>query len=268
MKITIIGQEEPIYFGPFFRKIIEAKSSEIVCIVLVGSRGIGSHPKTLWEKLKNIYSLWLLFEPLAFFKNLGLKSYQKVISFFGLLGTSYDRRSIQGIAKEKKIPLIFTDDINAADFHQQLKTYSPDIIINQSELIIRNELLSIPKIGILNRHASFLPHFRGRVGSFWAHAEQQPEYGVTIHLVDKKIDSGPIIIQGKYDLDSKLSYAKILDALFQRSVPLMLEALNKLEQPHFSCISNNYEGTPVYGFPSLEQIRIYKKNLKARRKSF
>lgn len=265
MKIVIIGQEEPIYFGPFFRKIIEAKSSEIVLITLVGNRGIGSHPKTFWAKLKNIYCLWRLFEPSGFFKTLRITCYQKIISFLRLTGTRYDKRSIQGIALEKNIPLLFVDKLHSPKFYHTLKEYDPDIIINQSEQIIQKELLSIPKIGILNRHASLLPHFRGRVGSFWAHAEKSPEYGVTIHFVDEKIDSGPIVLQKKYALDPSLSYTSILDALFQLSVPLMLEALKKLENPSFSLLPNNYNTTTPYKFPSLKKIQDYRKTLKQRR---
>ncbi len=251
MRIAIIGQEEPLFFGPFFREIIEKKSSEIVCVVILGKRGIGSHPKTFLEKLKNIYSLWLLFEPLPFLKNLLLKI--------------FSTQSIQSSARKKQIPVLFTNDINSEAFHSQLKAYSPDVIINQSELIIREQLLSIPKIGILNRHASLLPRFRGRVGSFWAHADQKPEYGVTIHFVDQKIDSGPIIVQEQYNLDPTLPYPDVLQALFKLSVPLMLKALQKLEDPIFAPLPNPTQGTPVYMFPTLQEIQEYRKTLRKRR---
>ena len=256
MRIAIIGQEEPLFFGPFLREIIEEKSSEIVCVVIVGKRGIGSHPNTILEKLKNVYSLWLLFEPLPFLKNFILKWIRTIFSTQG---------NIQCLAKNKQIPILFTNNINSADFHSQLKNYAPDVIINQSELIIREKLLSIPKIGIINRHASLLPRFRGRVGSFWSHADKNPKYGVTIHFVDQKIDSGPIIVQEQYDLDPTLPYPEILRTLFRLSVPLVLKALHKLEDPNFLPLPNRFEGTKIYGFPTLMQIKNYRKILKERR---
>jgi folate-dependent phosphoribosylglycinamide formyltransferase PurN len=256
MRIAIIGQEEPLFFGPFFREIIEQKPSEMVCVVIVGKRGIGSHPKTFLEKLKNIYSLWLLFEPFPFLKNFILKWIRTIFSTQG---------NIQRLAKKKQIPILFTNDINSEDFHSQLKIHAPDVIINQSELIIQEKLLSIPKIGIINRHASLLPRFRGRVGSFWGHADKHPEYGVTIHFVDQKIDSGPIIVQQQYNLDPTLSYPEILRTLFKLSVPLILKALQKLEDPNFTPLPNYFDGTPIYGFPTLMQIKDYRKRLKKRR---
>lgn len=266
MNIIIICQEEPIYFGPFIREIILNKSSDIKLIAIAGNRGIGSHPKTLIEKIKNIYSLFLLFEPFDFFKNLHIKIFQKILFFLGLIGSKYDKRSIKGIAKKFNIPVVFTEDINSKEFIEKLKKHSPDVIINQAELIIKKELISIPSIGIINRHASMLPNFRGRVGSFWSHANEKPEYGVTIHFVDEKIDSGPIIVQKKYYPNNALSYGKILDSLFKLSVPLMLKALTKLDNKDFSLISNKYQNTKVYNFPTLNQIRHYRKTLKERRK--
>jgi methionyl-tRNA formyltransferase len=104
------------------------------------------------------------------------------------------------------------------------------------------------------------------VGSFWAHADKKPEYGVTIHFVDQQIDSGPIIVQEPYNLDPTLPYPDILQALFKRSLPLMLKALKKLEDPGFLPLSNPAQGTPVYGFPTLKQIKDYRKVLRERRK--
>lgn len=260
MKIVIIAQEEPVYFSPFFRGVIEDRPQDIKLIVLIGDRGAGGHPKTFSSKLKYLYSLWLLLEPKGFFKHLWIRIFQKF-----LRKSKWDQRSLEGIAKEKNIEIFRTNNPNNPSCLEKLKTHAPDVIINQSELLLKKELLSIPKIGILNRHASLLPNFRGRVGSFWAHAETPPEYGVTIHFVDQEIDSGPIIAQKKYNLDPKLSYEKILDILFKESLPLMLEALDKLKQKNFIPTPNNYQGTPTYKFPTLKQIQEYRNQQQSRR---
>jgi methionyl-tRNA formyltransferase len=134
-----------------------------------------------------------------------------------------------------------------------------------SALLLKEELLNIPKIGVLNRHASLLPHFRGRVGSFWGHAQDLPEYGVTIHFVNEEIDAGPIVVQKKFDLDPTLSFAKILEILFKESVPLMLEAIDKVDSPGFLPLPNNYQETSPYRFPTLEQVQNYRRVLERRR---
>lgn len=60
--------------------------------------------------------------------------------------------------------------------------------------IIREPILSIPRIGVLNFHPSLLPYNRGRNYNFWTIIENTP-FGVSIHFINEKIDSGDIIFQ-------------------------------------------------------------------------
>ncbi len=268
MRIVILGQEEPVYFSPFLRAILNARAKEVVSVAIVGSRGAGSHPKTFGEKLKNLYSLWRLLEPMGFLDHLRVRCYQALLTMFGLLGTYLDKRSLEGAAKSHDIEIQRITDVNDPSFLAKLRSLAPDLIINQTELLLKKELLSIPKIGILNRHASLLPHFRGRLGSFWGHAQDFPEYGVTIHFVNEEIDAGPIVVQKRFELDPTLSFSKILGILFEESAALMLEAIDKVGGKGFSSLPNNYKETTPFKFPTLEQIQNYRKVLKRRRAKF
>jgi methionyl-tRNA formyltransferase len=66
--------------------------------------------------------------------------------------------------------------------------------------IIRNPLLSLPKLGFINTHPSYLPYNRGKNYNFWALKESTP-FGVTLHLVDDGIDTGAIIAQREIHYD-------------------------------------------------------------------
>lgn len=265
MRIVIIGQEEPVYFSPFLRSIIEARPKDIVAVVVAGDRGAGSHPQTFRQKLENIYILWLIMEPYGFMRNLGIGLWQGFIRMLGPWGASLDKRSIRGAAGKYNIPIVNTCDLNSREFIEKLKQFSPDVIINQAECLLKEEILAVPKIGIINRHASLLPHFRGRLGSWWAHAAEPPEYGVTIHFVDKEIDSGPIIVQKKYSIDPRAAYWRVLDIFFNDAPGLMLEALDKIQKTDFTPIANQYQGTKAYLFPTLQEVKAYRETLKKRR---
>ena len=265
MRIVIIGQEEAVYFSPFLRSIIESRPKDIAAVVIAGDRGAGSHPKTLRQKLENIYILWLIMEPYGFIRNLCIGVLQSSIKLLGPLGAFLDKRSICSAAHRYNIPILNSLDLNSPEFIEKLKEFAPDVIINQTELLLKEGILSVPKIGILNRHASLLPHFRGRLGSWWSHAAEPPEYGVTIHFVDKEIDSGPIIIQKKYSIDQRSSYCKVLDIFFKDAPSLMLEALDRIQKKDFVPITNQYQGTKTYLFPSLQEVKAYRETLKRRR---
>jgi methionyl-tRNA formyltransferase len=60
--------------------------------------------------------------------------------------------------------------------------------------IIRQRSIDSANAPIINLHVSLLPHNRGAHPNFWAFAEGTP-HGVTIHLVDAGIDTGPILFQ-------------------------------------------------------------------------
>lgn len=66
--------------------------------------------------------------------------------------------------------------------------------------IIRNPLLSIPKLGFINTHPSYLPYNRGKNYNFWALKDSTP-FGVTLHLVDDGIDTGAIVAQKEIPYD-------------------------------------------------------------------
>lgn len=266
MRIVIIGQEEAVYFSPFLRSIIESRPKDIAAVVIAGDRGAGSHPKTLRQKLENIYILWLIIEPYGFIRNLCLGLLHSLIRLLGPLGSSLDKRSIRSAASRYNIPILNSRDLNSPEFIEKLKQFGPDVIINQTELLLKEGILSVPKIGILNRHASLLPNFRGRLGSWWSHAAEPPEYGVTIHFVDKEIDSGPIVIQKKYSIDPRSSYCKVLDIFFKDAPGLMLEALDRIQKKDFVPKANQYKGTKTYLFPSLQEVKAYRETLKRRRR--
>lgn len=266
MRIAIIAQEEPVYFSPFFIELIKARKKDVVLVVIAGDRGAGSHPKTFKQKLENIYILWLLLEPYGFIRNLFIMLTQKFFKLLGPVREFVDKRSVEVAAKRNKIPVIYTQDLNSLDFVNKLKEFSLDVVINQTEMLLKSDILAVPKKGIVNRHASLLPHFRGRLGSFWSHTNQPPEYAVTIHFVNKDIDAGDIILQKQFEIDSKSSYTKVLDLLFFDAVNLMLEALGKIEDPNFVGLVNNYVGTKIYLFPTLKDIKEYRRILKERRK--
>lgn len=60
--------------------------------------------------------------------------------------------------------------------------------------IIKQPLLSKPRLGFINTHPSLLPSNRGKHYNFWAIVEQAP-FGVSLHMVNDDVDSGDIIAQ-------------------------------------------------------------------------
>lgn len=72
--------------------------------------------------------------------------------------------------------------------------------------IIPDSILNLPKYGTINVHPSLLPKYRGASPVQAAILNGDAETGVSIMLLDKEMDHGPIIAQEKFDLTKERLY--------------------------------------------------------------
>lgn len=69
--------------------------------------------------------------------------------------------------------------------------------------LIREPLLSTPKLGWINFHPSYLPAYRGPRPIEWQLINGERYGGCTAHFMTKRFDEGPIILQEKIEIDFK-----------------------------------------------------------------
>jgi len=75
---------------------------------------------------------------------------------------------------------------------------------------------------LINLHPSLLPIGRGADPIFWSMVDELSQ-GVTIHRVDKSIDTGEIFIQQKIIIDSWLNSGQIYDLAMKKLLDLFIE---------------------------------------------
>ena len=81
---------------------------------------------------------------------------------------------------------------------------------------------------ILNLHISYLPYNRGAHPNFWSFYDNTPS-GVTIHLIDSGVDTGPIVRQKYVSFDESAdTFAKTYSVLIENIENLFLEFLPSL----------------------------------------
>ena len=79
---------------------------------------------------------------------------------------------------------------------QDLKELNPDLMVTCAYgQIISQEILDIPKYGVINVHASLLPKYRGSAPIQWAILNGEKETGITIMQTAIGVDSGDIILK-------------------------------------------------------------------------
>ena len=79
---------------------------------------------------------------------------------------------------------------------------NPKCIALYSVSIIKEKLISIFNERLFNIHAGLSPYYRGTATNIWPIINEELEYiGMTVHHIDKGIDSGGLILQGRPNLD-------------------------------------------------------------------
>lgn len=122
---------------------------------------------------------------------------------------------------------IVGDPIDVEEFAE----HRPDLVVSYSyRHLLRRPVLDLLPGRFLNLHISYLPYNRGADPNFWSIIDGTPK-GVTIHLIDEGLDTGPIVAQRSVLFDEEChtlssSYLLMHDAmqdLFRRRWPWICE---------------------------------------------
>ena len=87
----------------------------------------------------------------------------------------------------------------------------------------------MPDSELINCHAGKLPFYRGRNILNWALINDEKEFGITVHYVDKGIDTGDIILQRTYPITDDDTYATLLERAYTGCADILYEAIKKLQ---------------------------------------
>ncbi len=121
------------------------------------------------------------------------------------------------------------EKIRAAESEALLQKLSPDcVVIIAYGQIIPERLLSIPKLGWINLHASLLPKYRGAAPINWAIVNGEPRTGVTTMRIDEGMDTGDMLLRREIEIGAKETATELAARLSESGAPLMAETLRGL----------------------------------------
>ena len=99
-------------------------------------------------------------------------------------------------------------------------------------LILPKPILSAPRLGCLNIHASLLPRWRGAAPIQRAILAGESETGITIMRIDDGLDTGPILAVERVPITKKTTATNLHDELANIGARLIVEVLsNDLPSP-------------------------------------
>lgn len=133
---------------------------------------------------------------------------------------------VKKIALKYKIPLF--QPTKLSEITSRLSFLKPHLIVVAAYgQILPQEILDIPKYGCLNIHPSLLPQYRGPSPIQSALLNGEKETGVTVMLMNEKIDQGPILAQSRTTIKPEETSGLLKQRLAQRGAWLLIKTLPK-----------------------------------------
>jgi methionyl-tRNA formyltransferase len=104
-------------------------------------------------------------------------------------------------ASQLNIPIHQPESINTPEGLALLTQLTPDLLVVAAYgQILSRDVLSVPKLGGINVHASLLPKYRGAAPIAWAIANGETRTGVTIIHMSPALDAGDMLAQEALDI--------------------------------------------------------------------
>ncbi|HWW17515.1 MAG TPA: methionyl-tRNA formyltransferase [Candidatus Saccharimonadales bacterium] len=143
------------------------------------------------------------------------------------------------------VPVHQPEKIRSPEARDLLAKLAPDcIVIIAYGQIIPTALLTIPKLGWINLHASLLPKYRGAAPINWAIANGETQTGLTTMRIDAGMDTGNILLQEELDIAPEETAPELAASMAEAGAPLMLDTLRRIAAGNLaSRPQNNSEAT-------------------------
>ena len=144
---------------------------------------------------------------------------------------------------------------------EESKFESVDLVISFGYRHLLSETIVEKYSPIINLHVSYLPFNRGSFANFWSFYDQT-QSGVSIHLIDKGIDTGDILYQKKIDFDpKKMTFRETHNILLEQIEKLFLDNISQILSLKYPLIKQSHKGTYHHSKDFPSEFRGWDENI-------
>jgi len=127
------------------------------------------------------------------------------------------------------------ETIKSDSAQEFLKRVAPDaVVIIAYGQIIPARLLTLPRIGWINLHASLLPRYRGAAPIHWAIANGETTTGLTTMQIDAGMDTGPTLLQHRLEIGPDETSPELAARMSEIGAGLIVDSLLRLDRGEIS----------------------------------
>jgi methionyl-tRNA formyltransferase len=136
---------------------------------------------------------------------------------------------VKEAAERLGIPVYQPERVRRPEAVEHLRALAPDamVVVGYGQ-IIPQSVIDIPRLGILNVHASLLPKYRGAGPIQWAIVRGETRTGVTIMRIDAGLDTGDMLLKAETEIGPEENAMELGRRLSAMGGDLLVEALEGL----------------------------------------
>lgn len=133
-------------------------------------------------------------------------------------------------AEKYGIPVFQPRNLRDGEAERIIRDIAPDAIaVVAYGKILPTEILTLPRYGCINGHASLLPKYRGAAPIQWCIVNGEKETGVTAMQMDKGMDTGDILKTAVTEIGAEETAGELFERLSVIGAKLLVKTLADLE---------------------------------------
>jgi methionyl-tRNA formyltransferase len=137
---------------------------------------------------------------------------------------------VKQLAVQHGLSVLQPATLKDAEVQAQLAAVNADaMIVAAYGLLLPAAVLTLPRLGCLNIHASLLPRWRGAAPIQRAILADDPETGITIMQMDRGLDTGGMLLRAALPITDKDTAQTLHDKLASLGASSIVSALRQLE---------------------------------------
>lgn len=137
---------------------------------------------------------------------------------------------VKAAARAHGVPVFQPDRLRDPDVAETLRRHAPDLgVVAAYGKLIPADLLRLPRLGMINVHASLLPKYRGAAPVHRAVINGEVETGVTIMQVVEALDAGDMLARSVRAIGPDDTSDEIEKALADDGARLLLDVIDRME---------------------------------------
>jgi methionyl-tRNA formyltransferase len=167
--------------------------------------------------------------------------------------------SFAALGEQLGRPLQVLNNINSPAGLATFAASAPELAISiRYGVILRQPVIDVPPLGVVNLHSGLLPDYRGVMASFWALLNGAASLGTTLHYInDASIDTGRIIGHSHLPVNAERSYLWHVLNLYPAGCDMIADLVDQLAQDRAVTTTPQPAAGSYYTFPTAAELEEF-----------